>query len=712
MEMNNTARVQLVTIVRQDGIIILENEQRLRGLLMDKCPEARREIHVVLTALREKVPHKLHELSSGIPPTSIIATQTQRLVDTTGLSVEAAQWAVETWIAALATLSKVDSRVSQGPAVAAQTKNKTGATRSTVSRQSYKPRPMEAKWVVAPRATTAFLQYIQLHPIIGQVLYNRGVRTARDAEAFLRGEDPVPVNIYRLGDMTQAVQRILYAIHQQETICVHGSSDVDGVASTALLVMALQAAGGAVEPYIPDVMDEGYGLNVDAITRIAAKAKLLVTADCGIRSLEEVVHAWRLGMDVIVTDHHTVGPQIPPALAVINPRRADSSTKSAQLAGACVAYRLAQGVLRAAAREGWLPADAVDTIEESLLDLVALGTVAEGMPLLGENRTLVCRGIESINSAPRPGLAELMRVTGLQPGTVDSTAISLHLAPRLNAAGRLHNARLAYDLLRTNDPVAAYTYAKTLEDLNRKLRALTDAAEAKVEQQLAADLAGDPPLLMAASPAFEDGVVSAVAARLVERYHRPAVVVRLKGEIAVGSAHSIPELDISRALDEAGRLLISQGGHPWAAGFTVKSANLPALRNHLSTVAGQQLGSPFKRCPALEIDAEVSLEELSLDFAEQLADLDPIGVGNPWPLLLARRCQVRSVQVLENDRGVQLDLQSGEASMVFHVPASQWHKSNNPKKGSRVDIVFQAAVTKSMGFWNLQLNVMDLRPPR
>ena len=573
--------------------------------------------------------------------------------------------------------------------------------------------PLQQKWHVATPAPAGFLQSVHEHPLLAQVLYNRGLRTAAEVDAFLNGADVATVNPYKLADMTPAVQRILRAIRSGETICVYGDFDVDGVSSTALLVMALQAAGGAVGPYIPDRVDEGYGLNVDAISRIAAKAKLLVTVDCGIRSIEEVAHAKRLGMDVIVTDHHTVGPELPPALAVINPRRADCPSKFDRLAGVGVAYRLAQAVLRAVANNGAgspIGPDDVTEIEEALLDLVALGTVADVMPLLGQNRTLVRRGLERLNKQPRPGIEALMRVSDLQPGSVDSTAISFRLAPRLNAAGRLQHAKLAYDLLRTTDPTTAFIQAKTLEDLNQRRRTLTDRVQAEAEQQLAADLADDPPLLMAGSASFEHGIVGLVAGKLAERFYRPALVLREEEETARGSARSIPEFDISRALDAVDGLLIRHGGHPLAAGFTLKTSNLPALREALTGLAAAELGDRSQLRPTLEIDAEVNLEDLSWSLSEQFGRLEPTGEDNRPPILLARHARVRSVRTVGEGKHLKLGLDSGPGSHVFDAIGFRlgaWKEALG--EGSYVDSVFQVEMNEWQGSRRLQLNLQDLR---
>ena len=573
--------------------------------------------------------------------------------------------------------------------------------------------PLQQKWHVASPAPASFLQSVHEHPLLAQVLYNRGLHNAAEVAAFLNGADVATVNPHKLADMTPAVQRILRAIRSGETICVYGDFDVDGVSSTALLVMALQAAGGAVGPYIPDRVDEGYGLNLDAITRIAAKAKLLVTVDCGIRSIEEVAHANRLGMDVIVTDHHTVGPELPPALAVINPRRADCPSRFDRLAGVGVAYRLAQAVLRVVANDGSSVIGSADVteIEENLLDLVALGTVADVMPLLGQNRTLVRRGLERLNKQPRPGIEALMRVSDLPPGSVDSTAISFRLAPRLNAAGRLQHAKLAYDLLRTTDATTAFIHAKTLEDLNQQRRTLTDKAQAEAEQQLAADLADDPPLLMAGSTKFEHGIVGLVAGKLAERFYRPALVLRQEEETARGSARSIPEFDISRALDAVDDLLLRHGGHPLAAGFTIKTANLPALREALMGLAATELGDRSQLRPTLEIDAEVNLEDLTWSLIEQFGRLEPTGEDNRPPVLLARHARVRSVRTVGEGKHLKLGLDSGPGTHVFDAIGfrlGDWKDALS--EGSYLDAAFQAENNEWQGQRRLQLNIQDLRP--
>lgn len=571
--------------------------------------------------------------------------------------------------------------------------------------------PGQAKyWKMYPPAPDEFMRAIPEHPLLLQVLYNRGIRTQAAVANFLVGEDAVLENPFALGDMRPAVARVLQAIAQQEVICVYGDFDADGVCATALLVTALQAAGGRVGPYIPDRVDEGYGLNVDALTTIAEKASLLITVDCGIRSIPEVEHANRLGMDVIITDHHSIGAELPPALAVINPQRTDVPNPRTRLAGVGVAYRLAQAVLRAAidTPDAVLDADRAAEVEQELLDYVALGTVADMMPLLGDNRSLVRRGLAQLNATKRPGLEALLMQADLRPGTVDTTAISFRLGPRINAAGRLSNARLAYRLLRTMDPTEAYTLATELEALNNQRRTLTDQAQTLAEAQINGN--GNAPMLFVRSPELQPGIVGLVAGKLSERYYRPAVVIEEGMEESRGSARSIAEFDISDALDAVAQYLVRHGGHSRAAGFTVKTVMLAELEQQLTTLAEVALPERERLRPTIWIDAECQIEDLTWGAQGQLARLEPTGYDNPTPRLLCRNVRVRDVRTVGGGKHLRMIVDSdGHGNVLDAVAFQQGAWANELQMGDRVDLVFQLEVNEWQGRQSLQLNVQDMR---
>lgn len=568
-------------------------------------------------------------------------------------------------------------------------------------------------WVIHPIAPDSFFERVHEHQLLAQVLYNRGLQSPAEVSAFLMLDDAVRENPYKFADMTPAVTRIVRAIETGETICVYGDFDADGVTATALLVSALQAAGGHVGPYIPDRVDEGYGLNLDAIDRIAQQAQLIITVDCGMRSIAEVERAQRLGVDVIITDHHSVGPTLPPALAVINPRRKDCPSRSVRLAGVGVAYRLAQAVLRAVAskRHAKMTEDQIREIEESLLDLVAIGTVADMMPLLGENRSLVQRGLAQLNLLHRVGLNELCARSDLTPGHIDATAISFRIAPRINAAGRMAHAKLAYQLLRTTDPVQAYTLTNELEALNQQRRTLTERAQTEAEAQLASQLTADPYLYLIHGDAFPAGIVGLVAGRLTERLYRPTLVVEEGETESRGSARSIPEFDISAALDEVSTMLVRHGGHSRAAGFTIRTELLPDFGVALRTIAARELSQHPALRPTLEIDAAISLAEANWSLHSQFARLEPTGQENTQPILLCRHLRVREARPIGGQKQhLRLVIDSDANTTVMDAVAfQQGHWATHLSEGSRIDLAFQLDVNEWQGRRRLQLNVQDLR---
>ncbi len=574
-------------------------------------------------------------------------------------------------------------------------------------------------WNLLPVAPKSYLDSVPDNPLLAQVLYNRGLRSASEVHEFLTHADMVRENPYRLRDMVEAVQRIVRAIEKLETICVYGDFDADGVSATVLLVTALQAAGGQVGPYIPDRVDEGYGLNLDAVERIAQKARLLVTVDCGIRSTVEVQRAMQLGLDVIITDHHSVGPELPPALAVINPRRPDCPSKFERLAGVGVAYRLAQAVLRAVAQQKWskISTTQVEEIEIQLLELVALGTVADMMPLLGENRSLVHRGLQQLNQTSRVGLQALMQQSDLRAGAVDTTAISFRLAPRINAAGRLKSAKIAYDLLRTSDASEAYARATELESLNQERQNLTAATQAEAETQVAGQLAENPALFVVHSSNFEPGIVGLVAGKLTERFYRPAIVIEEGEHESRGSARSIREFNISAALDEVRHLLVRHGGHSRAAGFTVRSEILPTFIHEIRHVAQSMLGDISDLRPTLDVDIEVSLEDLNWGVLEQFARLEPTGQENPAPMLLARNVRARDARKIGQGKHVKMGVEAvgqpgtkRQSGQIFDAVAfQQGERTRWLPEGVLIDIVFQLEANHWQGRRMLQLNIQDMR---
>jgi len=562
------------------------------------------------------------------------------------------------------------------------------------------------RWQVATPAPTAVRQQLShIHPILLQVLYNRGLIDPAHLQAFVEHRYLESTDPFLLADMDKAVARLQQAIEQEQSIVVYGDFDADGVTSTVLLTEALRGCGldrAHVRPYIPDRVDEGYGLNVEALSKIKAEfaADLVISVDCGIRSVAEVAHARDIGLDMIITDHHSLGRDLPPALAVINPKRPDSAYPELMLAGVGIAYKLAQGLRQA------LPARA-QFDERSLLDLVAIGTVADLAPLLGENRQLVAAGLEVLNEARRPGVAALAEVSRLKPGQLTAESIAFGLGPRINAAGRLAHAYTAAKLLAANNRPMANELAAQLNQLNQQRQRLTADLTAKAE----ALITGDAPILIAADPGFVSGVVGLVASRLAEQAYRPAIVMEMGEAESRGSCRSIPEFHITEALDEVADLLVRHGGHAQAAGFTICNENLPAFTERLTAIAANKLAD-LDLSPTLPIDVEIDLEEVDWALLESLAALEPTGYANPTPVFVSRGVEVLSHRVVGQD-GSHLQLRlaaAGNGSGYREMAAIAFRQgawaAHMPQY---MDLVYTVGVNEWNGRRSLQLMVQDMR---
>ena len=557
------------------------------------------------------------------------------------------------------------------------------------------------RWQVAPPVTAEDLaRFPDLPPLIAQLLHNRNIHGPGEARAFLEGgaQGHSP---FELKGMYRAVDRLLEAVRSEESIAVYGDFDTDGVTATALLVQTLSALGAQVRPYIPSRVDEGYGLNIEALRELWRQGvRLVVTVDCGIRSIDEVEQASR-GLDLIVTDHHTVGDELPPAVAVINPKQPGCIYPFKLLAGVGVAYKLAQGLFLAQKRLD-TPADLA---AEDLLDLVALGTVADLVPLTGENRELVRRGLEKLKS-PRPGVEALMADARLRRGSVDATAIGFRLGPRLNAAGRLEHAMLAYSLLTSTDMLETRELATKLGALNRRRQELTEKTVVEAETQVQ-ELDPDAYLYLVTSDEFLPGIVGLAASRLTEAYYRPSVVVERGPEESRGSCRSIPEFHITKALDKCKDLLVRYGGHAAAAGFTVETVKLDALRERLQAIAAEKLSEVDLR-PALKIDVELPLEEVTWATHGLLEMLEPTGMENPQPVLSSPGVEVRDKRALSGGKHLKLVLRDGKGEARDAIWFRQGYQIDEVP--DRVDVAYTLEANEWNGRRQLQLQVQDLRP--
>jgi single-stranded-DNA-specific exonuclease len=560
-------------------------------------------------------------------------------------------------------------------------------------------------WQVAPKVPAHVHQQLgHIHPVMLQVLYNRGIIKPGDIQAFLEGHYLESTDPFLLPDMDKAVARIEQAIDQEETIIVYGDFDADGVTSTVLLTQALRGLGvdrNLVRPYIPDRVDEGYGLNVEALTDLKAKgADLVITVDCGIRSVFEVEHANNIGLDMIITDHHSLGPVMPEGTAVINPKRPDSAYPEDMLAGVGIAYKLAQALKLSR------PDRAVFQ-ESDLLDLVAIGTVADLAPLLKENRKLVIDGLQSLNNSKRAGIAAIARTARLTPGSLTAESIAFGIGPRINAAGRLAHAYSAARLLAASSTNDANFYAEELDRLNRKRQQLTAELSTLAESMVTADA----PILIAADSSFVSGVVGLVASRLAEKHYRPAIVMERGEEESRGSCRSIDKFHITEALDEVADLLVRHGGHAQAAGFTVRNDNLPEFLSRITAIAERKLRD-MELVPSLTVDAEIELDDVDWALFEHLQQLEPTGAANPQPTFLSRGVEVVHHRGVGQDGShLQLTLAADSATGYREIGAIAFRQGEWANRlPQTIDLVYSIGVNEWRGNKNLQLMVQDIRP--
>ena len=543
----------------------------------------------------------------------------------------------------------------------------------------------------------AQLERAGIPSLLACVLSARGVTEPEQAWKLLTpGEEPL-LDPMLLKDMDRAVLRVGRALKTGELMAVYGDYDVDGITSTCLLTDCLTRLGGRVRSYIPDRLEEGYGLNEEAVLHLAQQGvTLIITVDCGITAAREVEFARELGIDVVITDHHECKQAIPEAAAVVDPHRPDCPYPFKGLAGVGVALKLAM----AAAGP-----DRAGLVFREYADLAAVGTVADVMPMTGENRTIVQTGLAALAHPRRVGLAQLMEEAGLGDKPVTSVSIGYTLAPRINAAGRMGQADLAAELLLTRDPGRAAALAQELCALNRERQTI----ECEIFQECVQRLERRPQsgIILLADEHWHQGVVGIVASRLTEKYSCPAFMVCLDQGIGKGSCRSWGGVNLFHLLTQCQDLLEGFGGHAMAAGFTVREENIPALERRLRQLvleerAGEELPS------LLEIDAAVLPQELTVEAVEALDALEPCGAGNPRPVLVLTGAHVISAAQVGRGRHLKLRLEGRGVpldAIFFSVDGSELGLT----PGCRVDVAFYPQINDFRGVRSVQLQVVDLR---
>jgi len=534
-----------------------------------------------------------------------------------------------------------------------------------------------------------------VHPLLAQLLYNRGISEPSQVELFLSADKRLEADPFLLPDIHQAVSRTYQALFSGEQIAIYGDFDADGITATALLVQGLSALGGRAIPYIPHRYREGYGLQVAALEKLRKQGvSLVITVDTGITAIAEIQKAGKMGMDIIVTDHHLPLASLPPALAVVNHKRSDSTCQSAELAGVGVAFKFLQALLKGSGHE---------ELPNRLLDLVALGTITDMIPLTGDNRYWVKRGLELINNTERLGLQEMMRCAGLKPGNLDTESVSWILGPRINAAGRLDDAATSYQLLLTQDRREAASLASNLEEKNAKRQRLTSELLERARESIIA--AGtDLPLLMTGDESYPTGVMGLVAGRLSEEFYRPVIMFKFGPETCRGSGRSISEFDLMAALKDCRDLLSNFGGHTKAAGFSVPTTNLTQLQKRLLTIAEAQLTGLDLR-PHIDIDAEVPLSVFADNTFKEIQSLAPFGSGNPLPTFVSRRVEIVDQRQI-GSQGEHLGLKLKQGGIVWDAIGFRF--GNRAQEATTyLDIAYNLYIDRWNGGEKLRLKLLD-----
>ncbi|KKS65174.1 MAG: Single-stranded-DNA-specific exonuclease RecJ [Parcubacteria group bacterium GW2011_GWC1_43_12] len=575
-------------------------------------------------------------------------------------------------------------------------------------------------WKLKPKAPESFLkQFPEIEEKIVQLLYNRGLADQRKIDEFFSPDyDQDLHDPFLMVDMEKGAERILEAIKKKEKIVIFGDYDADGVCGSVILKTVFDALGSQnTSVYIPNRLEEGYGLNLEAIKKVSdEKADLIVTIDCGVSDVEEIELANSLGLEVIVADHHQIGKKLPRAFAIIDPFQKKDKYPFKQLAGAGVAFKLAQGLIKRSNKEirpGW---------EKWLLDLVALATVADCMPLIGENRTLVRYGLIVLAQTQRIGLQELMKSARLSPTfqletlktNLDAYSLGFVLAPRLNAAGRVDHANLSFELLMETDRVKAGVLVERINEHNRQRQKITEKMVAEIEERLKNyDFSSNRPFaIVEESAQWSPALVGLAAGKISDRFRRPSFIFTSRDGVCRGSARSIPAFNVVDAIGKCSDLVDEFGGHPGAAGLTMECQNLPIFKERMNEIIAKSVKAE-DLTPELSIDLEILPEEINWSLFEGLERFEPFGQANPKPVFLMKNLTIAGLRVLGNgQKHLRLDLKpESRNKKVFKAIGFNLAKNSGAdlKVGDIVDLVFELVVDEWNGNRELQMRVVDVK---
>ncbi len=532
-------------------------------------------------------------------------------------------------------------------------------------------------------------------PLAAMVLAARGMGSKQQADQYLSC-DCALIDPFRMTDMALAAGRVGLAMTRNEKIAIFGDYDVDGITATCLLTDFLRKQGCQCIPYIPGRLEEGYGLNPIAISQLKNEGvSLIVTVDCGITALEESKLCKDMGIDLVITDHHECKETLPEAIAVVDPHRKDGGYPHKDLSGVGVAFKLAAALC-----------GSQEEILAEYADMVCLGTVADVMPLQGENRVFVARGLELLRNTRRPGLAALMELSGCDAGSLSASSVGYMLSPRINAAGRMGQIEVAIELFLTDDPEQGYAMAAALCEMNRQRQAV----ESEIYQQAVQMLPRGqmPEAIVLADETWHQGVVGIVASRMAEEYSCPAFLICLDGEHGKASSRSYGGFNLFASLSQLSELLESYGGHELAAGFTISRSQIPAFRERICALARTYYDQDGPRT-LLEADCAIPPEMLTLPGIQALECLEPCGNGCPKPVLVMENLQIERLSLVGGGRHMRLRLRQGRHSFNA-IYFSATPDSASICQGDLVDVAFMPQINEFRGERSVQMNILDIRP--
>lgn len=563
---------------------------------------------------------------------------------------------------------------------------------------------MSYLWQIAPKFPENLVdEFPELDPIILQLLYNRQLLTQAQIDEFFHSDYSQDVHDpYLFKDMQKAVDFLYSAIASQELITVYGDYDADGVCAAVILTKTLEKLGANVNAYLPHREKEGYGLNEKAVQELfEQKSKIVITCDCGVSNVTEIAQAKKLGMEVIVTDHHSLPETMPEAYAIIHPQAPGEVYPFRFLAGGGVAFKLAQGLLKD--KRCHLPENEREILEKWLLDLVAISTVADMVPLVGENRTLLKYGLVVLRKTRNEGLKQMIEQAGLDPDKIDARTIGFSIAPRINAAGRMNHANLAYYLLKEKDPEKVKQLARDIDGSNKDRQNLTETV---IKQAQSQNVNSEDKILFFFQSDWPAGLLGLVASRLMKLYNRPCIVMTENNGNVMGSGRSLKQFNITQVLKDNKELLVRFGGHPQACGFSIKAENLETLKAKLKTAAEANLNSEVLQ-PIISVDAEITFSSINWQFVDTLLQFQPYGMANEEPILVSRNVRVvLARKVGSEDKHLKLELeQNGKniSAIAFGLAGEEI------QNGDQLDIAYNLSINQWNGNREIQIKVKDLK---